>query len=255
MQPTNRFPSTHAAAFADALHDAPFQDPAFHRLPGWVTPGMRTLDCGCGRGTLTSLLADIVFPARVTGIDLPSPTLDTARRLAEGREQVNLDFREAPVQTLPYADGIFDLVHARGLLEQLSDPLPALSEMRRVLRPGHRLLLASLDWESSSCRLASSAVEGAMRRCKALLIPHPLPEPLGQSVESLLQAAGFADIQCDTQTHRQHPPLPAATWFASLLQTVGERDAAAQLLRWAVRPGAAFRWTWRFWVGSANCNR
>lgn len=99
-------------------------------------PGMAVLDCGCGPGSITVGLAEIVAPGQVIGLDIEPRQLETARRLAQQRGLSNLRFEQGSVYELPFPDASFDVAVAHFVLEHVSDPLRALREIRRVLRPG-----------------------------------------------------------------------------------------------------------------------
>jgi ubiquinone/menaquinone biosynthesis C-methylase UbiE len=98
--------------------------------------GMSLLDCGCGVGSITLDLAEIVAPGQVIGLDTDSEQLEIARSQAQKRGLTNVNFEIANVYELPFADASFDAVLAHTLLIHLNDPLKALKEMRRILKPG-----------------------------------------------------------------------------------------------------------------------
>lgn len=102
----------------------------------------RILEVGCGTG---GLLAPVLRSGRavsIEGVDIASRWLVVARRRLTDRG-LRGTLVAASVERLPYADDQFDAVVADSLLEHLDDPLLALRECRRVLRPGGRLLLWS----------------------------------------------------------------------------------------------------------------
>ncbi len=107
-------------------------------LAGDVT-GRRILDADCGSGPLFAALRD--RGAVVSGFDASSGMLALARRrLGDGA-----DLRVADLGgPLPYPDDAFDDVVASLVLHYLEDWGPAPAELRRVLRPGGRLI-ASVD--------------------------------------------------------------------------------------------------------------
>lgn len=104
-------------------------------LAGYLKPGASLLDVGCGPGTLTVDLARAVAPGRVVGVDAAEVVLKTARDHAHD-EDVTVEFASANAYQLPFADDTFDIVHVHQLLQHLSDPLAAISELRRVTKPG-----------------------------------------------------------------------------------------------------------------------
>jgi ubiquinone/menaquinone biosynthesis C-methylase UbiE len=98
--------------------------------------GMDVIDCGCGPGSITVGLAEIVAPGQVTGVDIEVRQLEAARALAGERGIGNIRFDQASVYELPYPDSNFDVAVAHYVIEHVSEPVRALSEIRRVLRPG-----------------------------------------------------------------------------------------------------------------------
>ena len=92
----------------------------------------RILDVGCGTGANLLMLSKY---GDAEGVDLSEDAIAFCRE--RGLEQVKLGAGEA----LPYDDGTFDLVTALDVVEHMDDDLAGLREMRRVLRPGGRVLL------------------------------------------------------------------------------------------------------------------
>ncbi|MFJ6781845.1 methyltransferase domain-containing protein [Streptomyces yangpuensis] len=132
------FAEAYAAENENSLVNAHYERPAMLDLAGDVT-GRRILDAGCGAGALTAALRD--RGADVTGLDVSAAMLALARRrLGDGATLHRVDLRDR----LPFADGEFDDVIASLVLHYLEDWGPTLAELRRVLRPGGRLL-ASVD--------------------------------------------------------------------------------------------------------------
>jgi len=113
-----------------------------------LRPGMSVLDCGCGPGTITAGLAEVVEPGTVTGIDLEPEQIERARSLAAERGLDNLRFEVGDIYRLRFPDATFDAVFAHNVLEHLRDPLQALREMRRVLKPGGLIGVRDPDYGS-----------------------------------------------------------------------------------------------------------
>lgn len=130
-------------AYSLGDHQAQVTYVSVRRAAQWVPfllphlkPGMRLLDCGCGVGSITLDLAELVAPGETVGVDLDSSQLELARAAAATRWLDNTRFETGSIYALPFADASFDVVLAHTVLIHLSEPLRALKEMRRVLAPG-----------------------------------------------------------------------------------------------------------------------
>jgi flavin reductase (DIM6/NTAB) family NADH-FMN oxidoreductase RutF/ubiquinone/menaquinone biosynthesis C-methylase UbiE len=104
-----------------------------------LDPASRCLDIGCGAGRLLRDLAPRC--ASVVGVDTSVAMLERARERTESLGLGNITFTEAQAAALPFADASFDRVVIANVLFYLHDPLAALREAARVLRPGGRLVL------------------------------------------------------------------------------------------------------------------
>lgn len=107
--------------------------------------GMDCLDVGCASGAATMELAKMCFPSKVIGVDTSQAQLSEARKVAQQRETDNAIFMHGNIYSLPFEDNSFDFVWMRFLLEYLKDPLVAISEAKRVARPGGFVVCADLD--------------------------------------------------------------------------------------------------------------
>src|SRR5580692_7961314 len=110
--------------------------PAILALAGDVA-GRRILDAGCGSGPLFAALRD--RGAIVTGFDSSTGMLELARRRLGADAALQVADLGGP---LPFPDGAFDDVIASLVLHYLEDWGPTLAELRRVLTPGGRLIVA-----------------------------------------------------------------------------------------------------------------
>ncbi len=107
--------------------------------------GDSALDVCCGTGDLTLELAGRVSPGgRVVGCDFSEPMLDLAREKAVRAGTASARFEWADALRLPYGDERFDAVTVGFGVRNLSDLDEGLREMRRVLRPGGRLVVLEI---------------------------------------------------------------------------------------------------------------
>jgi 2-polyprenyl-3-methyl-5-hydroxy-6-metoxy-1,4-benzoquinol methylase len=150
-------------------------------LLGEARAGARMLDLGCGAGEFAAIAAGA--GAEVIGADVAEAALERARRRAP-----QLDFRRTAVDgPLEFADAEFDLVWASEVIEHIADTARWLSEVRRVLVPGGRLLLTTPS--HGRLRVALGGVER-------------FSEPLGdhlhlythRSLATLVAEFGFGDV-------------------------------------------------------------
>ena len=98
--------------------------------------GMRVLDLGCGPGSITLGFAQAVAPGEAVGVDLQPSQVAQAQALSVAWRVTNAHFEVADVYSPPFPDGFFDAVFAHAVLMHLREPVRALEEVRRVLRPG-----------------------------------------------------------------------------------------------------------------------
>lgn len=126
---------------------ATYRDPIYHR-PNFkailavlkLQPDDYLLEVGCGGGAF--LQDALKSGARAAAIDHSSDMVKLAREVNhEALQQNRLEIREGDAGTLPYADGTFTCAVMTGVFGFIAEPLQVLSEIRRVLVPGGRLVL------------------------------------------------------------------------------------------------------------------
>ncbi len=108
-------------------------------------PGWRILDAGCGPGIFAVDLAR--RGAHVTALDSAPSMLEAAAELAV-RAGVAVEVAEGDAEAIPFADATFDAATLVQVLEYLGDPVLALRELARVVRPGGCVLAADTDWDT-----------------------------------------------------------------------------------------------------------
>ncbi|WP_442804175.1 class I SAM-dependent methyltransferase [Streptomyces luteogriseus] len=109
---------------------------------GIAFPGKDVLDVGTGTGALARLVAQA--GARVTGLDPAGPLLEQAREL-DREAGVETDYRVGTAEATGLPDASYDVVTA-GQCWHWFDAPKAGAEMRRLLRPGGRTVIAHFDW-------------------------------------------------------------------------------------------------------------
>lgn len=113
---------------------------AYRQSLGYVRAGEYGLDCGCGEGYGTQLLAET--KARIIGVDVSQEAVSLAWTKYSG---VQLGFIQANAVFLPFASNVFGLICAFQVIEHLSNHEAFLDEVRRVLVPGGIFIITTVN--------------------------------------------------------------------------------------------------------------
>lgn len=104
-----------------------------------LEPELDVLDVACGPGILACALAP--FVRTVTGIDITAAMIDQAQARQERVGLRNLRWFVGDATALPFESGTFDRVTTRYSFHHMPEPAAALAEMKRVCRPGGRIIV------------------------------------------------------------------------------------------------------------------
>jgi SAM-dependent methyltransferase len=199
---------------------------------------MSVFDCGCGTGALTLELAAAVAPGPVLGVDLDPAQIGVARSLAAERHAANVRFEVGNADALPLLDATRDAVFAHTVLQHLRDPLPALREMHRVLKPGGIIGVRDDDWGGFVQEPGSPLLQlglSLILQVWAANGGHPF---FGRRHRALLGEAGFRNCQGSSSTEWYASPRATQFWaevaesqvrnpaFASVVLEQGWADQA-----------------------------
>jgi SAM-dependent methyltransferase len=142
QDPFIQFKALQRETWADFAVNEAFTTPPAAELVTFasVAPHETVLDVGCGTGVVAITAARI--GAKVKALDLTPALLDRARQNA-AVAQVEVEFKEGDVESLPYADASFDVVLSQ--FGHMFGPRPEVTtaEMLRVLRPGGRIAFST----------------------------------------------------------------------------------------------------------------
>src|ERR1700731_4208711 len=131
-----------AAPFAAA--PAIRNEEALNRIVQWAvtSPDDTVLDVACGPGLLVCAFARVAQHA--TGIDMTPAMLEQARKTQQEQGLKNISWLPGDVYSLPFPSEHFSIVSSRFAFHHLKDPMGALMEMKRVCKPGGRIVVADM---------------------------------------------------------------------------------------------------------------
>ncbi len=151
------------------------------------------LDLGCGEGTLTAQIADLVPTGEVVGIDASQGMIETANQ----KIRANLRFILMDINQLDFADRQFDVVISNATLHWIKDHQRLLQNVRRVLRPGGQVRFNFAG--DGNCSAFFTVIREAMAHEKFRSFfagfewPWYMPRP--DEYQSLVEASVLNDVR------------------------------------------------------------
>jgi SAM-dependent methyltransferase len=217
-----------------------------------LEPGMRLLDVGCGPGTLTMDLADLVGPTgSVTALERTEDALNLARAEAARRGTGNVDLVVGDAQALTLPDAGYDVVHAHQVLQHLGDPVGALREMRRVCRPGGLVAARDSDYAAFTWFPQVPELDLWLDVYRRVARGNGAEPDAGRRLLSWTREAGFAEVTAGSSTWCFATPADREWWGGLWAERMLESDVARQAVDRGVADGAALRRIaagWRRWA-------
>ena len=219
----------------------------------YLKSGQRLLDIGCGPGTITLGLAKIVAPGEVTGLDPAESQLNVARQNGAKNKIENARFMAGSIYELPFSGEQFDLVFAHGVFEHLLEPITALREIHRVLKPNGLAALRSPDWGGFIVHPLSSMLEAAMELYQKIQITNGGDVFAGRKLKDWVLSAGFRDAKWSGSFEFTDDLAGITGYLANQLELNAERFSADKntlaqftnaLRQLPAQPGAIFAGSW-----------
>ena len=195
------------------------RDSAGYLLP-FLEPGTRLLDVGFGPGTITLDLAEAVAPGEVIGVENTSAPIDVARANAEARGDARTRFELGDVMSLPFDDDSFDVVHAHQVLQHLTDPVGALTEMARVCRPGGYVAARDADYAAMSWHPDLPEIEQWRGLYRTIAKGNGAEPDAGRHLRSWAASAGLTDVTITSSNWCYATPEACQRWGESQSQRV-----------------------------------
>jgi SAM-dependent methyltransferase len=198
--------------------------------------GSTVLEAGCGVGAQTLTLAQRSPGARFTSIDISAESVAEAKRRADAIGLGNVQFQQADLFNLPFAEASFDHVFVCFVLEHLSRPVEALAILRRVLKPGGSITVIEGD-HGLTCFHPDSAAARAAIQCQVTLQAQSGGNALiGRQLYPLMAEAGFGDVHVSPRMVYVDASRPhwvdgfTRKTFTAMIEGVRDQSIAAGLI-------------------------
>ena len=191
--------------------------------------GMTLIDCGCGPGSITHGLARIVGSAKVWGVDVDMQSLQKGRSSAA---ESGAFFANANIFSLPFAANVFDVAYSNAVLSHLSDPLAALLEIRRVLKPGGILAVRVPDFDGRLIVPQDDRLIRSLQAHVAEVRKRGGNPTLGKHLRSFALQAGFVNVEAAAEYESFGTPDAVRYWgnvvSTGLLESLAEKGSEAE---------------------------
>ena len=158
-----------------------------------LEPGERVLEVGCGTGVFLPGLAESTGPTGgVVGFDHSAAFLDEARkRLVSSGLEERVELVQGDAHHLPFPDATFDAAHCERVLMHVEDPDRVIGEMRRVVRPGGRVVAAEVHAAGAGMDGADPELTARIARLVVAGIRNP---HMGLSLRGRFVDSGFEGV-------------------------------------------------------------
>ncbi|HEY7915727.1 MAG TPA: methyltransferase domain-containing protein [Acidimicrobiales bacterium] len=224
-------------------------------LLGHLRPGMTLLDVGCGPGTISCDLAERLAPGPVVGIDASETVITEARARAAESGPPTVSFEVGSLFDLRFDDGSFDVVHAHQVLQHLGDPMGALTEMRRVCRPGGIVAARDGDYPAFRWFPDDPELDRALAAYGALTRANGANWDAGRRLLAWAHRVGFESVVPSASVWCFATPEDRAWWGDLWADRYTVSSLAEQLLAQGIAGEddlASFADAYRRWAGSPD---
>jgi SAM-dependent methyltransferase len=195
-----------------------------------IKDGDRVMDMACGDGVYSVWLAEHVGSGSVVGVDISPAYLKAARCRADSSEYAErIAFQTGNIDGLPFPDDHFDLVWCAHSLYSLPDPIGALREMRRVVRPGGTVAILENDTIHHMLLPWPAELELTIRRAQLEILEEQTQMTgkfyIGRHLCQAFDMAALAQCSIKTYTINRSAPLSqdALTFLEGYLRDLRQR--------------------------------
>ncbi len=189
-----------------------------------LDPDQRLLDVGSGPGTITADLTGLV--AEVVALEVNEEAAALTRAGAPG-----VAVHVGDVHALPFEDAEFDVVHAHQVLQHVADPVTALREMARVVRPGGVVAARDSDYATFAWWPRLPPLDRWLELYSAAARANGGEPDAGRRLLAWAHEAGLADVTASSSTWCYATPETREWWGGLWADRILGSALADQLVR------------------------
>ena len=198
-------------------------------LVPYLDSGMSLMDVGCGPGSITVELADIVSPGRVFAFDVSETAVEAARAVVADGGHTNVEIAHGNVYGM--GEERFDVIYAHQVLQHLSDPVSALVEMKQRLNPGGLVAVRDSDYAGMFWAPRPPAFDRWRELYHEMNRRLGLESCAGRWLPTWVSEAGFTDINVTSSTWTHATPEARAIWGSAWQKRVLDSSYAEHAVR------------------------
>lgn len=207
------------AARLEKMGSLQFYNPAVEIKPLSFEPGQKMLDVGCGSGHVAKYVADTFPGVQVEGCDVSPVRVEQAREIRKKQGREDIRYFVSPVEMIDAPDNTYDRITCRYLFEFLADPMVAMRELRRVLKPGGQLLIIQVDGFLHNYHHGNAELDEMLAR---LIAVPPVDNFRGRKVPKMMLDTGLKNLHWEVSVYGWHGD-----------QLAGERENMYERLEFA----------------------
>lgn len=165
-----------------------------------INPGMKILDAGCGSGLLCKFLSEKYSDKNIhiTGFDFSETRVRQAKNNLKTSGYQSISIEHQNLEMIKHEDNEFDLIICRFVIEHLENPIKAITELKRILRPNGVLYLIDLDGVWVNTFTQNAKFNQMMKKIESELNVDFI---VGRKMAGMLSLVGFKGIEWDVTHH------------------------------------------------------
>ena len=231
--PTDTYTHGHHASVLKSHTWRTVDNSAAYLIPE-LTPGRSLLDIGCGPGTITAEFAQRLAPGQVLGIDVSEDIIAQASAATADLGLDNLGFRVDDCYHLDVEDRSFDIVHAHQVLQHLSDPVAALVEMKRVVKPDGVVAVRDADYHGMFWAPALPELDRWMEVYQAVARHNAAEPDAARHLVRWANEAGFRSVSAGASTWCFADEVDRKWWGGLWAERITQSALASQAVEYGI---------------------